>query len=94
MGILPVLFIFARGLISNNSEDMSPLDICLPIQAIPYFPSIIKLLLKIKLWKLGVFGIWQLQVEVGEAIEDFGYILRCLGDFRHYREIGEVRSRY
>jgi len=34
--------------------------ICLPIEAIAYFPSIVKLLLKIKLWKLGVFGIWQL----------------------------------
>ncbi|WP_445305527.1 hypothetical protein [Microcoleus sp. herbarium2] len=51
---------------------MSPLDICLPIEALAYFPSIVKLLLKIKLWKLGVFEIWQLQVEVGEPIEDFG----------------------
>ena len=46
--------------ISDNSEDMSPLDICLAIEAIAYFPSIVKLLLKIKLWKLGIFGIWQL----------------------------------
>ena len=46
--------------ISDNPEDMSPLDICLPIEAIAYFPSIVKLLLKIQLWKLGVFGIWQL----------------------------------
>jgi hypothetical protein len=59
-----------------------------------YFPSIIKLLLKIKLWKLGVFGMWQWEVEVGEAIEGFGSVLRCLGDFRHYREIAEVRSAY
>jgi hypothetical protein len=51
---------------------MSSLDICLPIEARAYFPSIVKLLLKIKLWKLGVFGIWQLYVEVGEAIEGFG----------------------
>ena len=50
---------------------MSPPDICLPIEAFSYFPSIVKLLLKIQLWKLGVFGIWQLEVEVGEAIEGF-----------------------
>jgi hypothetical protein len=58
--------------ISDNSENMSPPDICLPIEARAYFPSIVKLLLKIKLWKLGVFGIWQLYVAVGEAIEGFG----------------------
>jgi len=36
------------------------IDICLPIEAIAYFASIVKLLLKIKLGKLGVFRIWQL----------------------------------
>jgi len=51
---------------------MSPADISVQIEAGSYFPNIVKLLLNIKLWKLAIFGMWQLEVEVGEAIEGFG----------------------